>query len=216
MIQHTVPRATSYSPLKFVSLFSTPVIHPSVIARAEVLKQHAYHEDYIHSEDYELFTRLIYLGYKTVNVNEQLYFLRTNPASVSKIFEKIQISTHTRISKENIENYFNISLEYFLHKVLINRISFDVSVALANEAFSKLEELKKIFIKKENCSADALAEIELFIIEQKIDILFQSIKCSGLIKKIPLIFLLLKNSRLLLNKRGYEYVKSKITSKTKM
>lgn len=213
LIQRTVPKAIHYCPLKFVSFFSTPVVHPCVMARSAVLKEHQYHEDYIHSEDYELFTRLIFLGYKIYNSPEPLYYLRVNKASVSNKFETIQINTHTRISKENIEKYFNITYEYFLHKVIINRVKFDVNVSLVKNAIEQLQYLKNVFLQKENCSEEDCKEIEYFLIEQRIDILFQSFKCSGIINRINLLFLMLANIRVFYTKRGYAYILSKIRSK---
>lgn len=213
LIQRAIPKAIHYIPLKFVSFFSTPVVHPCVMAKSEVLKQNPYHEDYIHSEDYELFTRLIFLGYKTYNSNLPLYYLRVNTASVSNKFENIQINTHTRISKDNIEKYFNINYEYFLHKVIINRIKFDVNSKLVTAAFRQLDYLKSIFIMREKCSQVDCLEIEYFLIEQKIDVLLQSFKCSGFFIRFGLFLMILANANLFYNKRGRDYVKSKIKSK---
>jgi glycosyltransferase involved in cell wall biosynthesis len=215
ILLQTVPKATRIKALKFVSFFSTPIVHACVIVKSHVFKENPFNPDYIHSEDYELFSRLIFLGVKMFNLKEPLYYIRINPDSVSFKYEKIQVSTHTKISKQNIENYYNISLEYFVHKVMVNRISFDVPVSLLKDAFRQLELLKAIFIQREDCSYGEIDEIELFLIEQKIDIILQSIKYSSLKNKIALSAFMLVHARLFLNTRGFNYVKSKIYSKTK-
>lgn len=215
IIQRPIPKAFNYIPLKFVSFFSTPVIHPSIIAKTEVLKQNPYHEDYIHSEDYELFSRLLFLGYKIYHGSNPYYYIRVNQASVSNKFETIQISTHTRISREHIERYFNVSLDFFLHKVIINRINFDVTLTLAKEAFEKLELFKQIFIEREKCTDSEIEEINQYLIEQKIDIILQSIKYARWLNKVGLFGFLFKNMKLFTNPRGSYYLFSKIGSKTK-
>ncbi|HKR03939.1 MAG TPA: glycosyltransferase [Bacteroidia bacterium] len=215
ILLQTVPKATRIKALKFVSFFSTPIVHACVIVKSNVFKENVFNPDYIHSEDYELFSRLIFQGVKMYNLKDPLYYIRINPDSVSFKYEKIQVSTHTKISKQNIENYYNISLEYFVHKVMINRISFDVPVSLLKEAFKQLELLKTIFIQREDCSLGEIDEIELFLIEQKIDIILQSIKYSSLKNKIALSVFMLVHARLFLSTRGSNYVKSKIYSKTK-
>ena len=216
ILSQVIPKATTAKTLKFVSFFSNPITpHGCVIAKAYVFKENPYNQDYIHSEDYELFSRLIFQGIKMFNLKIPLYYLRINPDSVSFKYEKIQVSTHTKISKQNIENYFNNSLEYFVHKVMVNRISFDVTLSLLKEAFKQLERLKTIFTKKEQCNSAETEEIELFLIEQKIDILLQAIKYSSIKNKILLSIFMIAYAELFLNKRGFNYVKSKIYSKTK-
>ncbi len=215
ILQQTVPKATRIKALKFVCFFSTPIAHACVIGKSYVFKANPYNSDYIHSEDYELFSRLIFQSVKMFNLKDPLYKIRINPDSVSFKYEKIQVSTHTKISKQNIENYFNISLEYFLHKVIINRISFDVNPKLVKEAFKQLEFLKTTFVQKEQCTQEEAEEIDLFLVEQKIDIILQSIKYSLFWNKIMLFIFMSAYAGLFFSRRGFNYIRSKIYSKTK-
>jgi len=59
-----------------------------------------------------------------------------------------------------------------------------------------------------------MEEIDLFLIEQKIDIIFQSIKYASVKNKMLLIVFLVSQASLILNKRGFNYIKSKVYSKT--
>jgi glycosyltransferase involved in cell wall biosynthesis len=215
VILQSVPKATRIKALKFVSFFSTPIVHACVIVKSYVFKQNPFNPDYIHSEDYELFSRLIFQGVKMFNLKESLYYIRMNPDSVSFKYERIQVSTHTKISRQNIENYINDSIEYFALKVMINRFNFDVSLSLLKEAFKQLELLKTVFIQREQCTPDEIEEIELFVVEQKIDIILQSIKYSVIKNKIRIFIFMFAYADLFLTKRGFNYVKSKIHFKIK-
>lgn len=205
------PKATQSKPLQFVSLFCTPVIHPCIIAKTKVLADNLFDENYLHSEDYEIFSRLLLSGYKFLNLLEPLYFLRLNPESVSFKFERIQISTHTKISARNIENYFGLKFDFFLHKVMINRISFNVSPSLLIKAIQTLNELKNKFILREKLQEDAIFEIDEFLNEQYIDIYLQSLKSANWFNKPIIVFMILLNLNIFTSKRGWQYFRTKLT-----
>jgi glycosyltransferase involved in cell wall biosynthesis len=206
-----LPKAILSGSLKFVSFFCTPINHACVIAKSEVFKENLYDENFIHSEDYELFSRLLSLNYSFKNINDPLYKVRVNPGSVSKKFERIQISTHTSISQRNIENYFHDIPDFFLHKMLINRISFAVKADMLKATFEKLDEMRLEFIAREKSSPEVVREIDEFLIEQKIDILLQSIKQTHWQNMPALILQFLKNIKLFLKPRGYNYFLSKFS-----
>jgi len=210
VVRRAFPKATLSKALYFVSLFCTPVNHPCVMVRSGVFKENSFDETYIHSEDYEIFSRLLEKGYKFLNLKEPLYFLRVNPLSVSNKFETIQISTHTRISARNLENYFNTKYDFFQHKVMINRISFNVPVKLLLKSIAALEELKTEFIRKENADTITVEEIDGFLIEQKMDIFLQAIKYATWLNKFAITIILTVNLGLFLNSRGIRYFKSKL------
>ncbi len=205
------PKATLSKALRFVSFFCTPVNHPCVMVRAEIFKDNPFDEKYIHSEDYELFSRLLSKGYKFSNLNESLYFLRMNPESVSNRFEQLQISTHMRISVMNIDYYFGKEFDFFLHKVIVNRISFDVSFELLATSLVTLQSLRDDYIRIEKADEAEIAEIDDFLIEQKIDIYLQTLKYAKWVRK-PLIMLkIVANINIFLSKRGMRYFKLKFT-----
>lgn len=204
------PKALQSKSLQFVSFFCTPVNHPCVVGKASVFKANPFDDQYIHSEDYEIFSRLLADGYRFKNYELPLYFLRMNPESVSYKFEKIQISTHTKISVRNIENYFNKRFDFFLHKVMINRISFNVSYKLLNEALETLDMLRNEFLKNEKPDTSVVAEIDEFLIEQKIDILLQSFKSARFKHKGVILWNIFAHLPLFIHKRGSRYFLSKL------
>lgn len=200
----------NYGSLKFISFFSTPVIHPCILIKKTVLEENQYNTDFIHSEDYELFSRLIFLGHKFKNLPEILYRLRINPESVSRRFENIQIATHTRISERNLEKYYSGVPEYYLHKVIINRISFKVSVPLIKKAFEYLVDYRNRYVKNEKLSEIEILEIDKFLVEQRIDILLQSIKYTPIPFKISIILYAFRNLKYFLRSIGREYIANKL------
>jgi glycosyltransferase involved in cell wall biosynthesis len=204
------PKAIDSQALKFVSFFCTPVNHPCSMIRTSLLQKHYFDELYIHSEDYEIFSRILLENYKIINIPEPLYYLRINPQSVSFRFETIQISTHTKISARNIEQYFNRNYDFFLHKVMINRISFNVPVSMMKIAFRSLEELKEEFYRKEKLTSSEKNQIEEFLIEQKIDIFFQSMKYASWLNRVRIVAGMMANVYVFLNPRGLQYLRSKV------
>ncbi len=204
------PKALDSEALLFVSLFCTPVNHPCMMARSGVLKSNPFDERFIHSEDYEIFSRLLLSGSTIMNLTEPLYYLRRNPQSVSNRFEKIQIANHTRISVRNIEQYFGITFDYFIHKIMINRISFNVSPRMIRSALKNLDQLRLEYEKRENIDQNNALQIRDFLIEQRIDIFLQSLKYASWTNRIGIILLIFATIRDLISKRTVQYIKSKV------
>lgn len=208
-VQRSYPKTTLSKALHFQSFFSTPLTHAVILAKAEVLKKNLYDPDFIHSEDFELFSRLLSNGYNLRNLKEILYYVRINPQSVSYRFERVQTETHTRISKRNLLNYFNKKFEFFLHKVMIYRIAFHPEIYMVNDAVRELDILKQEFVARENCTPHELLEIEMFLIEHKIDILIQSFKAATIKNKIRLLPVIYNMRKLFITESGKRYMKSK-------
>jgi glycosyltransferase involved in cell wall biosynthesis len=208
-VQRSFPKTSLPKALFFQSFFSTPLTHAVILAKTGVLKNNAYDPDFIHSEDFELFSRLLAAHYRLRNLNEILYYVRINPKSVSYRFERVQTETHTRISKRNILNYFNKKFEFFLHKVIIYRIAFHPEINMVNEAIRELELLKEEFLLREQCTPEETLEIELFLIEHKIDILIQSFKASTLKNKIRMLAVIYRFRSLFMTEQGKKYIRSK-------
>lgn len=82
--------------IKWTALFSNPMIHPSIMARAHILKENKYDESFKNGQDYELWSRLIFTkNISFTNLNEPLIRYRIHGSSVTKKIEsenKIPIS----------------------------------------------------------------------------------------------------------------------------
>lgn len=105
-------RQADHIDIKFSSLFSTPMMHPTIMGKTSVFKTHHYNEALSNSEDYELWSRLLF---KTdthfANIHEPLLFYRTYPNSFTQTLnlDKRIVSAHNAIT--NIEHYTKLTDE---------------------------------------------------------------------------------------------------------
>jgi len=89
--------------------FSCPFAHPSVMLKKQALLQlnEIYREEYKHSEDYDLWSRLVFVG-NSKNIPEFLLNYRVHDKQVSKVFEEHKYQSVAKI-QHNILKQFNIT-----------------------------------------------------------------------------------------------------------
>ena len=79
----------SYDDIKFFLPFYSTFYHPTVFAKAAVLKENPYDKEFLHAEDYELWCRLIFeKGLRGANLKYKMLFYRFNIHGTS--FQNIQ------------------------------------------------------------------------------------------------------------------------------
>lgn len=103
-------RETSHINIKWSSLFSTPMFHPSVMGKTEIFKNNLYDENFKNSEDYELWSRLLFsTNIIFANIAEPLLHYRVYPNSFTQTLnlDKRVISAHNTIN--NIKRYTELS-----------------------------------------------------------------------------------------------------------
>ncbi len=106
----TLKRDRDHINIKWSSLFSTPMYHPTVMARTEILKNNLYDESLSNSEDYELWSRLLFTtDTHFANMDEPLLRYRIFPNSFTRTLnlDKRAISAHNTIT--NIKRYVALS-----------------------------------------------------------------------------------------------------------
>jgi glycosyltransferase involved in cell wall biosynthesis len=88
--------------------FVCPFAHPSVMIKKESLLQlnEFYREDYKHSEDYDLWSRLVFVG-NSKNIPEFLLNYRVHDKQVSTVFEDHKYQSVSKI-QTNLLSQFNI------------------------------------------------------------------------------------------------------------
>ncbi len=69
--------------IKAMFLFFNPVLHPGVMARAEVMKQYLYDPECTCTEDYDIWTRMVEGGVKFSCVDEYLMLYRLHGNSIT-------------------------------------------------------------------------------------------------------------------------------------
>lgn len=106
----THSRPESHKEIKFYSLFSSPMYHPTVMGRIEVFKSHHFNETFSNSEDYELWSRLLFqTGIKFSNIQKPLLKYRIYPQSFTQTLnlDRRALSAHNTI--KNVEHYLKLT-----------------------------------------------------------------------------------------------------------
>lgn len=100
--------------------FTCPFAHPSVMMRKEALAKlnSVYREEYKHSEDYDLWSRLVFTG-TCKNIPEFLLNYRVHTAQVSTVHEAVKYRNVTKI-QSNIASEFNLTLNPSESSILLN------------------------------------------------------------------------------------------------
>lgn len=147
--------------IKWGSFFGCQILHPTLMMRANIYKKYLYDNNYLHAEDYELWTRVL-LDYDLVNLNERLLNYRQSSDSVS-----------TRYNHLQKQNSFRAQLNYIKHHLVLKEKE---KQALANEFLLKrssfmdcwlriytFTRLYKKFFSKHRVTANDLRQINKFV-----------------------------------------------------
>lgn len=73
----------SFEQILLFSLFNSPMVHPSVMARSEVMKGNPYDEKCLKAQDYELWCRLLTREYRFYNIPRYLMKYRMTKKSMT-------------------------------------------------------------------------------------------------------------------------------------
>lgn len=165
-----------------------PFFHGSVMARAPVFKENQYSMEYPHSEDFELWLRLIDQGHQVANLNEVLYIYRKNESGVSQSNEIAQMQSHAKASKKYLEKLLHEKLDSHLIDIINSRPMSKITLDQYKESLALW---KKILGAIQPNNTD---EINRFKRDQLLNIQLQSIKMSSsLALSLQLIFSILLN-----------------------
>jgi glycosyltransferase involved in cell wall biosynthesis len=103
-------RPKSHLEIKFSSLFSSPMYHPTVMGRAEIFRSHHYNDTFSNSEDYELWSRLLFgTSTRFANFREPLIKYRVYPQSFTQALnlDKRALSAHN--TSKNVGHYIHLT-----------------------------------------------------------------------------------------------------------
>ncbi len=132
--------------LKVNLLFSVPFVHPSMMIRKEILEENLFDKEYLHAEDYDLWTRIA-RKYKVANIPDFLLKYRWHGSNVSITNSEKQERVKNKIIKREL-NLLDLSPneeEFYLHKVSFSQ--FDSKTTQEKEIFENFEGLDKWFSK---------------------------------------------------------------------
>lgn len=159
---------------RFMVVLGTPVAHMTLMGRAPVMHAHPYGNgpESVHTEDYELFSRMMAAGVQFANLRERLVTVRVHPGGVSRSYEQVQITNFVACSRRHLEKTLHIRPSLPVHRVLVNRIDHSVSPSDLDEGLGLLDRLEWAFLQAE---PQAAAEITRVAAMQRADILAQAL-----------------------------------------
>lgn len=173
--------------IKIKLCYSTAFHHPTVMIKKEVLLVHNYNKDFEPAEDYELWTRLVFVG-KVANLSEVLLEYRIHSNQISNSKRKLQ--------EDNIERCRFLMLErlgadkYFTSKQIANAFNFSIC-----KSYHNVEDTLRLFdfILKSNSKLLIFNQIYLKKdLENKKIFLFRNFMKEGEYRYIEKVFFLLK------------------------
>lgn len=114
---------TSESDIKIGIKYQCPFLHPSVVIKAEVLKEYKYREEFLFAEDYELWIRLLENGLRGINLKNRLLKYRILKSSISQSEKsgEIQKNLALSLSKKINDDVYKISDKKFLSNILVRQ-----------------------------------------------------------------------------------------------
>lgn len=161
MKKHSMP--SNHLEIKWKSLFSTPLIHPTVMARAEILKNNLYDESILNSEDYELWSRLLFeKDIKFANISEPLLYYRVFKKSFTQTLSPEKRLNSIKNIIKNIERYTPLSEQ---EKQILSERSY--------RTFSIYQRAAREFEKKESFKPN-LSRYFLSLVRQFARAIFRS------------------------------------------
>lgn len=152
-IKSKLPKTKSVNKILPIGNFIT---HPTILIKADVIKDVKGYRDFRSSQDYDLWLRIITEGYKIGILDEPLLYYRVRANSISKsnkykqyLYNRYQKSLYIKRKEKGIDDFTKDNLNFFLGKFKY----FDVNYRERfNKAFVKLDKgiikikKKKFFI----------------------------------------------------------------------
>ncbi len=167
-------RCTTPAGARFLGLLATPLVHGSLVARADVMRAHRYGAgaEAAHTEDYELFTRMLASGVGLANLADELYGLRVHPDSVSRAHEEVQVENFVTCARRHLARTIDVAVADGAHRVLVNRMRPTTTADDLRAGMRALDLLERTFLDREAGAAD---EIRAVAAQQRVDILGQAL-----------------------------------------
>lgn len=132
--------------LKVNLLFSVPFVHPSMMIRSDIFNEALFDKEYLHAEDYDLWTR-ISKNHKVANIPDFLlkYRWHTTNVSVTNSKKQEEIKDKIIIRELNFLGLTPNNEELYLHK--ISFAQFDIKNQTEQKKFDKFDKLEIWFLK---------------------------------------------------------------------
>jgi hypothetical protein len=170
-------RVTRPVACRYMLAFANSLIHPSVAARTTVLREFPYSTDAraLHTEDYELWSRMSRAGKRLANQRDYLVRYRVAQSSVSRRHTEKQNANFLSCVQAHLQEEFGLELPPSHLRVLANRVDPNRrSVPLA-EGLHCLRRLTAQALEQFGVTDADRREIRDAHLMQRLDILLQSV-----------------------------------------
>lgn len=143
-------RVENPSDLFWLSFFTNPLSHPTVMFRRDILQKiGGYNADKLPSEDYDLWTRVLLHG-DIGNINEPLLKYREHESSISVRKRDMQIRNSNATLKAHWNTWMNVDLSdnevLFLKQ--FHKGYDDIDTITALNIFYKIADLRKLTVNR--------------------------------------------------------------------
>lgn len=145
--------------IKWKCFIGFPMSHPTIMAKTKVLRTNLYNENFISSQDVELWSRLIFdKNIKFTNLNDYLLKYRMHPDSVIKKRPIAQKEKSVEIIIKNIKKYIILSNK---EEGIIRAIKMGKRLTIKNIIDEKriYRKLLRAYSKKEKLNKEQIKEI---------------------------------------------------------
>lgn len=214
LISYNYLKCKTATEVSFGSYFFTPIGHALLLGKKEIFERFSYSEgkNVIHTEDYELWTRMIRNNVTICNQDQVLYSVRTNEDSVSKRFEKIQKNNFTICAQTHQEQLLDRKIDFEDVKIVVNRFN-QISINQYLKGRKLMSEIEIAFNSKQKLTSEEMKSNKLILKMQQLDILIQARKkAHSFTDRIGLILILIK---LILTNYYYKQFRGYFLSKFK-
>jgi glycosyltransferase involved in cell wall biosynthesis len=196
--------------VRFMALLGTPIIHPTLMGRAEVMRAHPYglSADSLYTEDYELFARMLEAGIELANLPESLLTVRIDPSGVSLSHEQLQIANFVKCARRHLEHTLRLTPDIGAHRVLVNRMDRETTPGDLRQGLALLSYLEQVFLDRRDPPNVLIHDIANM---QRADILIQAILKGAPRLRLDAVRLTSRYGRRLLSPRTRSYLATKLT-----
>lgn len=152
--------------IKWQSLFSTPLVHPTVMGKAAIFKNNPYNESLVNSEDYELWSRLFFSSRtKFGNIRKPLLKYRVYSKSFTQNLDTSKRMASTLNAISNIEHYEKLTsiVKNFIIEIHQNK---KISIKNIFTLWLTYCRVARSFAKKEEVTMHEYINIQLKLINQ--------------------------------------------------
>ena len=175
------------------SLFDSPLIHPSILAKAQVLKKYKYNDDEksFVIEDYELWWRMLLSGESLGILPDYLLQYRINEFGESTLRKDIQCRNHLFLSDEIIKTIVGYPISNNSVTIISGLLMGIVpDQKIIKTAIYDLNRIYETFLSKNKLSAKELGEIKEWLHYKKIYVWIKGLQKGNVKTKfLSLIFL---------------------------